>query len=166
MNEEIKNIDPANEADQTPSETAQSNEQSGSDAGKLFTQEELERIIKKRLKRVEARTAEEHASDYSQRIADLDKRENDLKARESKLQCKEYILEKGYSADLAEILDISDFETFKEKADRLAEIYKKDASVPVYPSVRDSGEMLNKPTTDDNIRKAFLSKGKHIPKEK
>lgn len=174
--EEMKDINETaelnSEAGQTPSEhengADQGTDQSGSEAEKLFTQAELERIIKKRLKRVEAKISDDQTSDYAQRVADLDRRESDLKARETRLQCKEYIMEKGYSADLTEILDISDFEAFKEKADRLAEIYHVSDSrnFTSYPALKDAGEVKNTGTSPDAaIRKAFLSKGKHKPKE-
>lgn len=138
MNEENKNIESAelnSETDQTPSDqpdqTDNSADQSGSEGEKTFTQADVDRIVKERLKRFKAKATEEQSADLNQRIADLDKRESDLKIRETKLQCKEYLSEKGYSADLLDILDTTNFETFKQKADKVMQLSARKHTAPI-----------------------------------
>ena len=81
---------------------------------KLFTQEQVNEIIKKRL----GRQKEDEAD-----VQELQAREKELTAREKKLSCKEYLLEKGYPAELLDVIDTSDVETFKNKADKANNVY-------------------------------------------
>lgn len=92
---------------------------------KLFTQEEVNEIIRKRLSKVK----KNEVSD-----SDLMTREKELTKRESYLNCKEYLIRSGYDMDMIEIIDTSDFEKFIKKADlmnkKLGEREKK-AAVPL-----------------------------------
>lgn len=81
---------------------------------KLFTQEQVNEIIKKRLGRQKEEETDEQ---------ELKAREKELTARESKLSCKEYLIEKGYPAELLDVIDTSDVETFKNKADKANNVY-------------------------------------------
>ena len=105
-------------------ETDAAAEDSGSkpETEKLFSQAELDRIVKERLKRQKTKYDEEAAADLKRREADLNAKEAELTARETKLLCKEYLAEKGYSKDLLEILEVSDFEAFKKKAEKVMQI--------------------------------------------
>lgn len=78
--------------------------------GRTFTQDEVNRIISDRLTRERAK-AEPPASD----------REQELNAREAKLACREYIVESDgkYPKELLEVLDTSNFDSFKAQADKL-----------------------------------------------
>ena len=85
---------------------------------KLFTQEDVNRIVSERLARERAK-AEPSPEDA---------READLRAREARLSCREYVAEHGYPADLLELLDTSDPERFKaavEKLDSIASLPSK-----------------------------------------
>lgn len=77
---------------------------------KTFTQEEVNRIIQERLSREKGRADHEN----------LEEREKNILQREQKLACREYVLEKGYDADLVDILDTSNVDEFKGRADKLA----------------------------------------------
>ena len=103
------------------------------DAEKLFTQAEVDRIVKERLKRVKVKAAEEQESESVKKAANLAQREADLNARETKLKCKEWLHDQGYSKDLLDILDLTDFETFKKKADKVVQLSAgmKTKSAPV-----------------------------------
>ena len=81
---------------------------------KMFTQEQVNEIIRKRLK--EKKDAEINSQELDARAAELD-------ARESRLKCKEYLMEKGYKADLLDILDTSDATEFEKKADAVSQMY-------------------------------------------
>ena len=80
----------------------------------MFTQEQVNEIIKKRLGRQKEEETDEQ---------ELKAREKELTARESKLSCKEYLIEKGYPAELLDVIDTSDVETFKNKADKANDVY-------------------------------------------
>lgn len=78
----------------------------GSD-GKMFTQEDVNRIVSERLAR--------------ERDKLVDDREKDLKARESRLDCRDYLDSKKYPVKLLDLLDHSDVEKFKAAADAMIE---------------------------------------------
>lgn len=78
----------------------------GSD-GKMFTQEDVNRIVSERLAR--------------ERDKLVDDRENELKAREARLDCRDYLDSKKYPAKLLDLLDCSDVDKFKSAADAMIE---------------------------------------------
>lgn len=81
---------------------------------KLFTQEQVNEIIKKRLERQKENNID---------TQELDARAAELNSRESRLNCREYLIEKGYPAELLDIIDTTDVENFKKKADRANNVY-------------------------------------------
>lgn len=78
----------------------------GGNGGKMFTQDEVNRIVSDRLAR--------------EREKPGDEREQALKAREARLDCRDYLDSKKYPVALMDILDSSDVEKFKAAADALA----------------------------------------------
>ena len=130
-----------------------------------FTQEDVNRILNKRLmklkeelatseekisKRVEEATAEATAT----RTAELD-------AREQMLNCKSYVLEKGYPAELINLIDTSDAKAFKTKADTLVRVlcgYRRHDHAPI-----GSPEPIITRKAGD-IEQAFSNKKAHEPK--
>lgn len=88
--------------------------ENGDQAGKMFTQDEVNKIVSDRL----ARDREKRSAQQQE-----DTKELALKARESKLDCREYLSEKKYPAELLEVLDTSDVEKFKATADKIQEMY-------------------------------------------
>lgn len=113
MNNETTNIE-------QPTPTADTGE-------RLFTQDEVNQIIKDRLKRERAKPDPE----LTQRESALTERETALLQRETAMECREYLAQRGYPAEFLEILGTSDFDSFKKKADRVAELTApKSASAP------------------------------------
>lgn len=98
-------------------ETTPTPEASGGQGEKLFTQANLDRIIRERLAR--ARVKAEPSPE--------DAREADLKAREARMDCREYLSDKKYPAELLDILPTGDSETFKASADKLAALFRGSA---------------------------------------
>ena len=92
---------------------------------KRFTQSDVDRIVKERLKRAE-RTAD------STQSADLEARNAELNQRQNLLECREYLLNSGYNSGL---LDISAPEKFKSSADKLQRLIdaEKHKAQPVAP---------------------------------
>lgn len=92
-------------------------EDNGSNTEKMFTQEDVNRIVQERLARDrESRNASQQAaSDDAARLADLERRENTL-------SCREYIAENNYEPGLLEILSTDNAEDFKSKVAKLLEL--------------------------------------------
>ena len=79
----------------------------GGPGGKVFTQEEVNKIVSDRL----AREREKQPKD--------DEREQALKAREARLDCRDYLDSKKYPSALLDVLDCSDVEKFKTAVDTM-----------------------------------------------
>lgn len=82
----------------------------GATGGKTFTQDEVNRIVSDRL-----------AREREKATPQVDEREQALKAREARLDCRDYLDSKKYPAELMEVLDVSDVETFKATVGKLME---------------------------------------------
>lgn len=106
MNEEIKNT--------TQQPTNSTPEASGGQGGeKMFTQEEVNRIVSERL-----------AREKTKQITP-DEREQALNAREARLTCREYLAEVGENAVLLDVLDTNDPEKFKAAVETLQSNYQQ-----------------------------------------
>ena len=116
---------------------------------KMFTQEQVNEIVKKRLAKVKQQEGTEPPEDYTAKVAELT-------AKENRLNCREYLLQKKYPKELLETLDTSDVEKFKEKADMLQEIYGRK-----YPQPLGSAEFDG--YGDGPVTQAFSYGKKHKP---
>lgn len=123
-------------------------------AGKMFTQDEVNRIVQERLARDRAKREKDDG--VEDMLNNINEREVSLSARESKVKCHELILEKGYSKDLLEILDTSDFKKFQEQAENIEKLIKSK-------TVRYPGTVPN-PRRSDRQPSGF-AKSAHIPKQ-
>lgn len=138
MNEEIKN----NETQQQPTQPAGNGNSSGE---KMFTQDDVNRIVSERLARDrESRSAQQQN----------DERESALKAREAKFDCREYVTVNKYPVELLDLLDTSNVDKFKETVEKLSDLfcYKRPRFVdsPKFTS----NDRSNAPASDP-IREAF-----------
>lgn len=142
--------EPATEPEPTKAEPA--NE-------KLFTQEEVNEIIKNRLKRQGEKQKEAVADAAAEAEKALADKTVELNSRESRLDCKAYLIEKGYPPELLDVIDTSDTEKFKEKADTAVSTIgsKRKRSAPLASN--------DSPLTDATFTAAFKSGGKHQPKK-
>lgn len=77
---------------------------------RLFTQDDVNRIVQDRLSRVKTDSAPQFAD-----------KEKELAQREARLNCREFLEETKYPAALLEILDTTDFEKFKTTVNLMAE---------------------------------------------
>ncbi len=125
---------------------------------RLFTQDEVNKIVTERLKR-----------DREKRKADSDlphmASEAELLARANRLDCREFIIEHGYPSELLDVVDTNDVDAFKEKVANLNEIYKSNYG---YPRVKDGGEVAHHDDENDvrmSIRKGFQKDAVHVPKK-
>lgn len=95
--------------DQQPNTQPEDNGTQGDE--RLFTQTEVDRIVKDRLARAKATPKEPTEAEI---------RDQELTARESRLSCREYLMDQGYPAELLDVIDTSDIEKFKTKADTVS----------------------------------------------
>lgn len=113
---------------------------------KTFTQEEVNRIIQKRLK--ERKEEQKALEDIATKTAELEQ-------REIKLECKEYLIEKGYPKELLDIISTSEVKNFKEKADMVhALMNSKESFVAPLASHEHYGEHAGS-----------FEKVKHVPRK-
>lgn len=126
--------------------------------GKMFTQDDVNRIVSERL----ARDRQERSAQK-----EVDARERSLQERENRLSCKEYLHENNYPAELLELIDCSDVEKFKETIGKINGLYEAAHNRPYFASINPS----NAPRFDssngdrrpgggslDPIREAFMHK--------
>ncbi|MCR4903887.1 MAG: hypothetical protein K6A23_13580 [Butyrivibrio sp.] len=114
---------------------------------KLFTQTEVNEIVKERLSRERKKMSAQNN--------DFEELESNLNIRANVLDCREYVMEKGYSKELLDILDTSNAENFKSKADALNELYKKQSAAALYPVLNDGGEPIVPDARQYELEKAF-----------
>lgn len=127
--------------------------------GKLFTQDEVNEIVKKRLMREKGKEERKGAGDgITEREKSIEEREVLVSARENRVACFEFANEKGYPKKLLEILDTSDPEKFREQAEKLTELYKQEKP-KVYPGVERSN------FTPHNSGVRPFADTKHKPKQ-
>lgn len=126
------------------------NGQKGSEPEKKFTQADVDRIVKERLKR-------KADKDESESNAQFQQREADLLQKESRLACKEYLLDNRYPSELLDVIDTSNPEEFKTKTNTVLSVMKSMQARPSAPLFRhsDGGE---------DVAAAFANT-KHTPKK-
>ena len=120
---------------------------------KLFSQEDVNRIVKERLDRDRAKRAPTEPSE-------AEKQEAALTARESRLSCREHLLDKGLPSSLLDAFDTSDFEKFKKAVDvvsgLIAERAKGIEPAPLYSNLP---PVVNAPAA------GFVRGKKHKPRQ-
>ena len=121
---------------QTPEAVEQTEETTEDQPERLFTAEEVERIVKKRVKRIKAETVQSEeskalAEDLRKREESIAGREKDLKQRETRLNCQQYLFDNHYPMDLLDLIDTSDLEQFIKKADKVQGLYTRSDSQPL-----------------------------------
>lgn len=97
-------------------------------AGKVFTQEEVNNIVRERLNRVKAGAAEqdERATALDEREAAVQQREQAMQQKESRAACEDHCKAKGYDTAFLDLLDTSDPERFTALLDKLHETAAAD----------------------------------------
>ena len=125
---------------------------------KLFTQEDVNRIVSDRLARAK----------NNQESGSAQEREASLNARELKLDAREQLAELGISKDLLPLVNCSSKDTMKESIDLIAAQFgsknKSGSSgyrISTGTSNKSNGAGHDKGLSDDEIRAAMgLTKGK------
>ena len=112
---------------------------------KMFTQEDVNRIIGERLSR-----------DKQKGVEGLDKRENELALKELKFTAKQLLAEKGLPLELAEIINLTDEKSVTEAVELLSGFIvpkKKNDKLKVIE--RKLPESENEDDNYGQLRKAF-----------
>lgn len=119
MSEEIKNT---NTEQQPTTPTPEGN--GGQGNGKMFTQEEVNRIVSDRLAREREKQTQQPEDEREKALRE---REEALKIRESKAACQDYMRELSisdkYKSVLLEVLDTSDADKFKTAVDKITDTF-------------------------------------------
>lgn len=110
----MEQIETQNNDQQPTTQPADNGDQGG---GKMFTQEEVNNIVRERLARERAKNSPQEPTEEEKRLKDLD-------ARESKIACREYVMDQGLPAQLLDVLDTSNHEEFKTKAEIVSGLLK------------------------------------------
>lgn len=127
MNENTMNTDQQQETQQGA--PTQPEENGGSE--KVFTQEDVNRIVSKRLAqdRETRNAAQQQEDEVAAQTADLARRENEL-------ACREFIMQGGYKPELLDILPTDNAEDFKAGVAKLIELVPQldpNTKVPYFP---------------------------------
>ncbi len=115
----------------TPNTTQQASTQPEGNgaAGKMFTQEEVNSIVKDRLARERAKgqtsTAVDNTAELSTEKAQLEADRQKLQDERNIFECERYCKENGIDTQLVELIGSSDPEEFKKKAESLWSIFAK-----------------------------------------
>lgn len=137
------------------------NVDNGNNQERLFTQDEVNEIIRKRLKKYKA--SEEKVEDDPDRISVLDQREKDLDRRSFEIECKEYINKQGYNPEFMDFISADNIDDFKSKADGLSKLVSSNR--PVAPPMGNPELNAAASQEDAAIKKAFSAEYRHKPKD-
>lgn len=144
-----------NTEQQPTTQPADNGNQSG---GKMFTQDDVNRIVSERL----ARDRQERSAQK-----EVDARERDLQTRENRMTCREFLNDNKYPAELLDLVDCSDVERFKETIGKINGLYEAAHNRPYFVSVKASNAPRFCSASDGNrhsggdydpIREAFMNK--------
>lgn len=129
--------------------------------GKMFTQDEVNEIVNKRLKREREKNKlnADHDVDYSTRLKELSAREEKLKSRETYVRCKEILIDYGLDLDYIDMLDTSNEEKFAISATKLAEKISSQ-------STRTAPPLRNQEAKNGDGISMKIVNTKHKPKKK
>lgn len=92
---------------------------------RLFTQDEVNDIVKKRLEKQKKSVTQQLEEDYEVKLRNVTNRESAVELREKRIECREFLTEKGYPEELLSMLDTSEPEQFKKNAENLQQAYEK-----------------------------------------
>lgn len=135
-----------NNQNTNPQQITQPADNGNSGGEKMFTQEDVNKIVSERL----ARDRESRAAQQQN-----DERETALKAREETLDCREFVKEQGYPEDLLDLLDTSNSESFKKTVEKLADVFGYKLPRFVYPPKFAATGGSRPQEVNDPIRDAF-----------
>ena len=111
----------------------------GGDQGRMFTQDEVNKIVSDRLARERAK-----GEPSPQEL-----KEKELSARENRIACREYIIETGIPDKLLDIFPTDNVDAFKTSCDLLGKAFPQVFGQSTGITVRTGGEHGVGLSTDD-----------------
>ena len=149
------NMDFENKETEDQQETIEKPETAENKEEKMFTQEQVNEIVKKRLAKYKKEGNAEELKAFENEKAELSKKEN-------LLSCREYLLDQGYPKEFLEILDTTDVEKFKEKAKQTYDLFQSQAAATRQAPPLADLEFIG---TGNSLKDAFSAGVKHKPKQ-
>ncbi|NJP41489.1 hypothetical protein HCH52_10565 [Oscillospiraceae bacterium HV4-5-C5C] len=146
MEDEQKN---AQSIDET--ETADTQQEN---AERQFTQEEVDRIIADRLKRVNEDTIIQKNTELTERQAAIEAEAAELEQRENLLACRSFLIDKSYSQELLDIIDTTNPKEFMRKADIVYSLTASQRPAPLLKSTE---------PIEHDLSSAFKGPVRHTP---
>ena len=107
----------------TSAEGTQTSTEGTQKSGKIFTQEDVNRIVQERLAKEKNKASGNEELD--QRTAELDKRAADLEAKENRLNTLEILRSAGYPDELADVIRCGNSEELKKSMEIIDNIIKE-----------------------------------------
>lgn len=123
---------------------------------KVFTQEDVNRIVSERLARDRAGREVESQIEAASREAALSMREAEFTKKEQAFYCREFLREGGYKMELAELFPTDNVENFKQSIAKLIEIcphLDPNKKVPYFGGPLNGNSQIN-----DSLASAFKPK--------
>lgn len=145
--------------EQADSQAVQAEGQQENSQEKKFTQADLNRVLKERIKRERERllSGKPFSEDLDAREKELTDRAGELTKRETVLSCREYLLNNNYPVELLDIIDTGNLDDFKAKAQKAARLW----GTPRRTAPLASTEPLMQ---DVDVAAVFAGNTKHKPK--
>lgn len=136
------------------------NVDNGNNQERLFTEDEVNEIVRKRLERYK----DKHGSDeeVAKLSAALDERSAELDRRELKVSCLDFLYKNGMDPYMADVIEAEDFDDFVNKASKIRQMIA-DAKRSTHPAF--NPEMAQEDNGSSKIAEAFSADYRRQPKE-
>lgn len=107
----------------TSTEGTQASTEGVQQNGKVFTQDDVNRIVQERLAKEKGKAS--NNEDFERKAAELDKRTSELDARENRLNAVSALRDAGYPDELADVIKCSNADELKKSMEIIDKIIKE-----------------------------------------
>ena len=143
-----------NTEQQPTTQPADNGNQGGS---KMFTQEEVNQIVRERLARERAKNTPPEPTEEEKQQQAMEQRMKDLSTRENRFDCRRYVENHRLPAELLDLYDTSDFNEFVRNVDIFMGVVRRAVgAAPMYTN-EDPGMLGKTP--------AGFAVTKHTPRQ-
>ena len=143
-----------NTEQQPTTQPADNGNQGGS---KMFTQEEVNQIVRERLARERAKNTPPEPTEEEKQQQAMEQRMKDLSTRENRFECRSYVADRRLPDELLDLFDTSDFNEFVRKADTFMGVVQRAVGAAPLYTHEDPG--------DANATPAGFAVTKHTPRQ-
>lgn len=141
--------------EQQPTTQPADNGNQGSE--RMFTQSEVNQIVKERLARERAKNTPPEPTEEEKQQQAMEQRMKDLSTRENRFECRSYVADRRLPAELLDLFDTSDFNEFVRKADTFMGVVQRAVGAAPLYTHEDPG--------DANATPAGFAVTKHTPRQ-